>query len=96
MSRNNRINFNANGFLNAEETDNGVYLQYRDGNGNRGSLSLEQKETESDQEFADRVKSEYENRFVKPLRASISENVKEMDDFIEKMLTEENTESDED
>ena len=96
MSRNNRINFNANGFLNAEETDNGVYLQYRDGNGNRGSLSLEKKGHESAQDFADRVKSEYENNFVKPLRASISENVKEMDDFIEKMLTEENTESDED
>ena len=89
MSRNNRINFNANGHLNAEETDNGVYLQYRSGNGSQGALSFEQKATESDQEFADRVKSEYENRFVKPLRASISENVKEMDDFIEKMLTEE-------
>jgi len=92
MSQNNRINFNANGYLNAEQTDNGVYLQYRGGN-DRGSLSLEQKTTESDAEFADRVKQEYEDRFVKPLRASISENVKEMDDFIDNLI---NGEADED
>jgi len=87
----NRINFNANGYMSAEETDNGVYLQYRVVN-ERGSLSFEQKSTESDQDFADRVKQQYENHFVKPLRASISENVKEMDDFIDNFLSVEENE----
>ena len=80
-------------YANVNPADNGVSITYRGLEGDRKSVVFEQKESETDQQFIDRVMNEYQSIFITPIRNAVTAHKADVESVITQSLIEEEEET---